>query len=67
MRSMIEDRVFVFRASHPDHIRLDEAPKHYLSATCEDIVDTWDRVISLQRLMHLSVKDFTAFGLEEGS
>ena len=41
MGSMIEGRVFVLRASHPDHIRGDEAPKHYLSVTCEDIINTW--------------------------
>jgi len=41
MGSMIEDRVFVFRISHLDHIRRDDVPKYYLFATYEDIVDTW--------------------------
>jgi hypothetical protein len=41
MGSMVEEWVFVFRTSHPNHIRQDDVSKYYLSATCEDIVDIW--------------------------
>jgi hypothetical protein len=42
MGSMIGDKVFVFRASHSNtQIQLDASTKLYLSAICEEIVDTW--------------------------